>query len=162
MNIKKIVSIILVVIWMSVIFGFSNQQEKESSNASRKVCEIIVDVVNIVNKYTDIEKENIINILEPFVRKIAHYTIYLAGGILISNCVYQFQKNIKKSAFISLIIGIMYAICDELHQLMVAGRSGRVIDVIIDSLGIMTGVVIFLLLKQICKKVANEKNKIRG
>lgn len=161
MNIKKVVSIILVVVWMGVIFGFSNQQGEGSSSTSRKVCEIIVEVLDIRNKYTDIEKENIVNILEPYIRKIAHYTIYLIGGILISNCVYQFQNNIKKLAFITLIIGIMYAICDELHQLAVAGRSGRIIDVIIDLLGILTGVVVFLLLLQICKKLQMKK-KIRG
>lgn len=161
MNIKKVISIFLVIIWMSVIFGFSNQQGKESGNTSRKVCEVIVNIVDISDKYTEVQKEEIIKILEPVIRKIAHYTIYLVGGILIANSAYQFFNKEKKIILISTIIGVLYAISDEVHQLTVAGRSGRAIDIIIDSLGIMTGVEVFLLLLQICKKLQMKK-KIRG
>lgn len=153
MNVKKILSIILVVIWMSVIFSFSSQQGEGSGNTSRKVCEIVIDVVDIRNKYTDIQKEQIITILEPVIRKVAHYTIYLVGGILISNCIYRFYNKDNKLILLSTIIGVGYAISDEVHQLMVAGRNGKINDVIIDSLGIMTGIMLFLLMKQICKKI---------
>lgn len=161
MNLKKIISIILVVVWMSAIFGFSNQQGEGSGNTSRKVCEVIINILDINNQYTEIEKEEIIKIIEPFIRKVAHYSIYLLGGILITNSVYQFCNKEPKLILISTIIGVLYAISDEVHQLAVAGRSGRIIDVIIDSLGILTGVVVFLLLLQICKKLQMKK-KIRG
>lgn len=161
MNVKKIISVILVVVWMSVIFSFSNQQGEGSGNTSRKVCEVIISIVDISDQYIEMEKEQIIKILEPVIRKEAHYTIYLIGGILIANSVYQFYNKEQKMILISTIIGVLYAISDEVHQLAVAGRSGRIIDVIIDSLGIMTGVAVFLLLLQICKKLQMKK-KIRG
>jgi len=47
--------------------------------------------------------------------------------------------------------GIIYAITDEVHQLFISGRSGRVEDVIIDSIGVLTGVTVYLFLKQVVK-----------
>ena len=161
MNVKKIISVILVVVWMSVIFSFSNQQGEGSGNTSRKVCEVIISIVDISDQYTEMEKEQIIKILEPVIRKEAHYTIYLIGGILIANSVYQFYNKEQKMILISTIIGVLYAISDEVHQLAVAGRSGRIIDVIIDSLGIMTGIMLFLVIKYSIKGI-KEKSKIRG
>ena len=57
---------------------------------------------------------------------------------------------------ISTSIGVLYAISDELHQLMIAGRSGNIKDVIIDSLGILTGIMFFLLVSEIYKKIASK------
>ncbi len=35
---------------------------------------------------------------------------------------------------LSLLIGIEYAALDEIHQLFVAGRSGQITNVMIDSI----------------------------
>lgn len=162
MNMKKIASIILVILWMSVIFYFSNQQGEGSGNTSGKVCEIIVNVIDIQDKYTDIEKEELVKIIEPAIRKIAHYTIYAIGGILLAHCVYQYSKKEKILIGISTMVGVLYAISDEIHQLMVSGRSGNIKDVIIDSLGVITGIIFFLLVKEIRKRIVSKKNTSRG
>ncbi len=65
------------------------------------------------------------------------------------------QRVISKS----LIIGILYAISDEIHQLFVPGRSGKVTDVIIDSLGILTGIVFFLIVEKTVKQI---RKNIKG
>lgn len=57
----------------------------------------------------------------------------------------------------SIITAYLYAISDELHQLFVPGREGRIRDTFIDLLGIMIGIVIlkivykFSLYKRIFK-----------
>lgn len=51
-----------------------------------------------------------------------------------------------------MIIGILYACTDEFHQKFVPGRTCSIKDVIIDSLGIITGSLIFILLKYIMTK----------
>ena len=162
MNAKKIISIMLVFCWMIMMFGFSGQQGEGSGNLSRTVCEIIIDIVNIRNKYTDVEAENMIKVLEPYIRKIAHYAIYTLGGTLIANCIYQFCKETKKIINISTIIGVIYAITDELHQLMIAGRSGKINDVIIDSLGVVTGIIFFLTVNQIGILLKKKKYNFKG
>lgn len=162
MNIKKTISIILVCIWMSVVFLFSNQQGEGSGNTSRKVAEIVVNIIDVQNKYSDLKKEELVKTIEPFIRKLAHYTIYAIGGIVIINCISQFCAKEKMQIAISTCIGILYAISDEIHQLIVAGRSGNIKDVIIDSLGVLTGIMFFLLVRMICKKTTSKRRMKEG
>ena len=44
------------------------------------------------------------------------------------------------------LIGVLYAVSDEIHQCFVSGRSGELRDVLIDSAGVICGVVILRLL----------------
>lgn len=136
------------------MFWFSNQQGIGSSSTSKKVSEIIVNIIDIIDinkQYSDTQKEEIIEVIEPIIRKLAHYTFYAIGGILIANCVYQFCSEEKRVIAISAIIGIVYAASDEIHQLMVPGRSGNIKDIMIDSIGVLTGIALFLLVKEIIK-----------
>ena len=55
----------------------------------------------------------------------------------------------------SACIGIIYAITDEIHQLFIVGRSGSIIDVLIDSIGIFTGISIFLFINKIVIYIRN-------
>lgn len=162
MNIKKIISIILLLIWMSIIFSFSNQQGESSGSISKKVSEVIVNITDIQNQYTDIEKEALTKQIEPLIRKLAHYIFYAVGGIVIINCVHQFCKKERLLIGTSTVIGVAYAISDELHQLMIAGRDGNIKDVLIDSLGIVTGIVFFLLVKEVYQKFTSKKENKRG
>lgn len=157
MNIKKIVSIIVAVIWMSIVFSFSNQQGEGSSSTSKSVSEFIINIIDIKHTYTDSEKEKVIQTLEPYVRKLAHFAIYAIGGIAIINCVIQFTQSEKTTIVTSSLMGIIYAISDELHQLLVSGRSGKVQDVIIDLLGISTGIMLYLLIREFYKKIVSSK-----
>lgn len=162
MNVKKTISIILVCIWMSVVFSFSNQQGKNSSNISRKASEIIVNIIDIQNKYTNIEKEEQVKKVEPIIRKLAHYTIYMVGGSIIMNCMMQFCKKEKVAIGCSLLIGIFYAMGDEMHQLLVVGRSGNIKDIIIDSLGIGTGIFVYLLVIELIFKIRSRGEENKG
>lgn len=45
----------------------------------------------------------------------------------------------KKKMLLSLILTIVYAISDEIHQLFVLTREGRVRDIFIDSFGAFLG-----------------------
>ncbi len=153
MNLKKIISIMVVLMWMSVVFYFSNQQGEGSGNTSRTVSKIIVNIIDIQKQYTSQQTEELIQIVEPIIRKIAHYTIYAIGGLAIANCVYQFFNKENIMIGISMTIGVLYAISDEIHQFIIPGRSGNIKDVVIDSLGIVTGIIVFLLTKEIYKKI---------
>lgn len=160
MNIKKILSIILVIIWMITIFYFSHQQGTGSSGMSKKVSTVIVNIVDIKNEMIEEQKEAIVAKIEPIIRKLAHYTIYIIGGILITNCAYVLGAKEKKAILYSAIIGVIYASSDEIHQLFVDGRSGRVADVAIDSLGIFTGIAVYLIIRKIAEAIVNRKKRV--
>ena len=56
-----------------------------------------------------------------------------------------FKLNSKKQVIFAGVMGISYAISDEIHQLFVSGRAGQVQDVIIDSIGVILGICILML-----------------
>ena len=95
----KIFKILLILIWMIVIFMFSNEKGAKSTSTSRKVTEAIVQTVS--SKSIE-ENEPIIVSLDKVIRKLAHYTIYTIGGIVIFNYAKTTEKT-KKEKIVILI-----------------------------------------------------------
>ena len=146
----KCLKLILVILWMIVIFSFSNQKANDSSKLSDG---LILRTVRIIEKITNKEYSDE-EILEKFVRpvrKLAHFTIYLILGVLVYLYIKEF--NISNKFIISLLICILYAISDEIHQLFIVGRSGKIIDVLIDSLGSLTGIFIIKKVGRLYEKI---------
>lgn len=146
----KCLKLILVILWMIVIFSFSNQKANDSSKLSDG---LILRTVRIIEKITNKEYSDE-EILEKFVRpvrKLAHFTIYLILGVLVYLYIKEF--NISNKFIISLLICILYAISDEIHQLFIVGRSGKILDVLIDSLGSLTGIFIIKKVGRLYEKI---------
>lgn len=133
--IKKNINIILLIIWMIIIFIMSSFNGESSGNQSNFIVNIISQIFSISN----------INYLSFIIRKLAHFTEYFILGILVIN---NFKKINKKIIFGSIIFCMLYAFTDEFHQLFVSGRSGQIIDVLIDSFGSMCGIYGYLLFKK--------------
>ena len=132
----KKISIILVIIWMILIFIFSNMNGTLSSMQSDG---IVTEIANIFNYSGNLD------ILSIIVRKLAHFTEYLVLGILVLNaCKYN---NVKDMLKLSILICILYALGDEIHQLFIRGRSGEILDVLIDTLGGFTSSFIYTIFK---------------
>ena len=151
----KIFNIILIVIWMITVFMFSGQKGEDSGNTSGRFTELIIRV--LTGKSVD-TNDSTIQMIETIIRKLAHYTIYTIGGFLIMNYAYTIDKTLKEKILYSICFGGGYAITDELHQFFVPDRSARLFDVGIDTLGVITGVVIYLLLRK-CVQIVINKNK---
>lgn len=142
--IKKVYLCILI-LWMGVIFAFSNQNAEVSENVSDGFTSKVVDVVSTVKKDESI-KENKKEIIEDsrfFIRKTAHFSLYLILEILI----YLNVKDVKKinPIIISLIFCILYACSDEIHQMFINERTAKVLDVLIDTTGSLTGILLIYL-----------------
>ena len=150
---EKIIKIILIVMWMAIVFNFSNQCGEESSGTSSKVTKV---VVNIVVKDKKEPNSKMIERTEKIVRKGAHYTIYTIGGFLIMSYTYLMEKTKKQKILYSLLFGIFYAVTDEIHQYFVPGRSARVFDVGIDTIGVLTGICIYLAIMAVINKVSQK------
>lgn len=155
-KIIKIVNILLILVWMATIFGFSKEEGESSSGTSRYVTEVMVDAFTNEEISTK-EKEDIIENLQPVVRKCAHYTIYLIGGLLFINLFNTYNLSEKQKIIYSLILAIIYACTDEIHQYFVPGRSAKVIDVFIDSLGVLTGIVFFYIAKKVVQSIKDRQ-----
>lgn len=127
---KKRISLILLILWMIFIFVMSSFSANESSNQSGIIVNFISNIFNISN----------IRMLSLIVRKVAHFTEYFVLGILSINYVIKYKKNI----IYSYLMCILYAISDEIHQLFVPGRSCQILDVIIDCLGSIIGIILII------------------
>ena len=140
----KYLKLSLVIVWMIIIFMFSNQKADESTELSDGVILKVVRIVEKINhkSYSD---EEILNKFFVPVRKIAHFTIYLILGILVYLYIKEYGFN--NTCLISIMICCMYACSDEIHQIFVDGRSGEVLDVIIDTIGSIIGIFITKLIK---------------
>ena len=128
---KKIISIILVLVWMGLIFSFSMQNGESSGSTSRKVIVMITETITNIKDGTE-EMDRIVDKYSLFVRKGAHFFIYFVLAFLVMNSLYIWDIK-TKSLIISGVICILYAISDELHQYFIAERSGNIIDVMWDS-----------------------------
>jgi VanZ family protein len=71
---------------------------------------------------------------DTVLRKGAHVTEYAILGLLLLRAVGR-----EVPAF---LIGVAYAITDEVHQRFVQGRHASPIDVAIDSAGILLGILL--------------------
>ena len=150
----KVVKICFLVLWMALIFSFSNQKDVDSSKVSDGFIDrTVVRIYKIFNENITKEKEN--KIIEKYtypIRKLAHYTLYFILGILSFLVVKDYSIN-KKLIIYSLLICFLYACSDEFHQLFVIGRSARVLDVLIDTFGSFSSISIFYIFnKKISKK----------
>lgn len=142
--IRKVIKIILVLLWMVMIFLLSNEEAVKSSKKSDGL--IIKSMELFTGKsLSDQEKEKVLKYLVFPVRKCAHLSLYLILGILVISLLREYMVINTKLVLLSLLICFLYACSDEIHQLFVPGRSGEVRDVLIDILGACLGVSFYYL-----------------
>ena len=153
-NIVRTILFILLVWTFSIIFGFSNQNGEQSGGLSKKVTEIILVRSDKYNNLEESKKETVFHRTEKIIRKLAHFSIYTLVGFLLMALVSTFNNlQMRRKLGVSLIIGILYAIADEVHQSFIPGRSPLITDVFIDSLGIILGILIIILIMEIYKRM---------
>ena len=72
---------------------------------------------------------------------IVHFIEYLVLGVLLA---LSAKAGLIKGAFEVLIIGLLYALSDEIHQLFVPGREFSLLDLLLDALGLYLGLKFIL------------------
>ena len=177
---KRIILGILIIIWMITIFLFSSQDGMESESTSdiitnRIVNETIENNIEIEENVDNTNNENINNSVNVakynyefemykgevrlVVRKSAHFIIYLVGGILLFNFFRTYNISLRNQIIYAILGIILYASSDEFHQLFVNGRTARVEDVLLDTLGAIVGILINIIFLKIICKMKNKKDK---
>lgn len=79
------------------------------------------------------------------------------GGMLFLSLFLTYQLSDLKRMFFSLAIGAEYATIDEVHQLFIEGRSGQIVDVVIDSIGVSIGICFFMIFYKIVIIILNKR-----
>lgn len=138
---KKKILLIITILWMILIFMFSNSSGEESSEISNSfIDKTIVNIYKFFNNdITKKEEKEVVDIFSHPVRKMAHFTEYLILGLLTFELFKEYKINYYY--LFAFLFCVFYAGTDEIHQYFIDGRSCNVKDVILDSLGSMLGVV---------------------
>ena len=161
---KKLISLILLLLWMILIFNFSAMNGEISHDKSKKIVRSVIE--NRVVTPTTETTENVVNIDEQLsseknelnrkqnekkirklvkkydepTRKMAHVLEYFVLILLMMNFI------------------LLYAGLDEIHQGFVVGRVGQVKDVLVDSVGIVIGAIVVIVV-QWTKRMLKKKYK---
>lgn len=151
---RKIIFLVLAVLWAAVIFSFSAKNGGASTNESRRagkfICSIFVPGFNDMSEERQYEMAGKIDY--P-VRKTAHAAEYAVLGLLIAGTVYDWRKKTTQNIIVPYITGTIYAVTDEIHQYFVPGRSCRLADVFIDSAGVLAGIFTACVIIMIHRKL---------
>ncbi|MFL0198769.1 VanZ family protein [Clostridium sp. WILCCON 0269] len=132
---------ILVIVWMVVIFVFSNEPAVVSNEKSRLVIHIF--------QALGLNLNGVFGSLSNFVvRKVSHFLEYLILAVVLFNATKE-KFEMKKVFIFSIAVLFLYSCSDEIHQIFIPGRTARIRDVFIDTIG---GIIGFLICYIINKK----------
>lgn len=162
LNIKRTIFAILTIATCIIIFIFSNQNGEKSGLTSRGFVRKIVEITGITNNLNEEKTEKIIENCQFAVRKLAHFSIYTILGINTLGFMNTYKKiSLRKQIGITLLFGCLYATSDEFHQMFSNGRTASPKDVGIDTLGVLFGIGIYLLVKKIITIIKEHKLETR-
>ena len=154
---------VLTVLIMLVIFLMSAKPGTESREDSSFFSLRLVD--KLTKDYDELNprqqfraEEN----LDELIRKLAHVTEFAGLAFFIRLSLESWfgpsrkTPKSKKLTLQALLGGFLYACTDEIHQIFVAGRSASLRDILIDTSGVLIGVLVSLLAFRI---IYNQLNK---
>lgn len=156
----KVIRIIFLILWIitfSVIFCLSAQEGEASDGLSKGIVTKFIQIFPKTNELSEASKVELIEKINPVIRKLAHFSIYSITGIFGMAFFSTFNLKTCKKIVSVILINISYAILDEYHQSFIIARGPSIKDVGIDGMGILFGIGIVLIIiltahLQQCKK----------
>ena len=134
----------------------------QSTKESNWIVEPAKTVINTIK--ADTINETNIGDFSSFIRKfVGHFSLFMVSGFLTTLSIKFIHYDLKKKFWIFIIIssisGLFLAILTEFIQLFVPGRSGEVLDVLIDFSGYLIVVIIIGLILFIKNKKSSKVEK---
>lgn len=138
-----VISALLVLGVAFIIYYLSDQTATESTQTSDSLIWMIYEFIGKAFS-------------EDFIRTLAHFCEYALLGFLGFNLYFAIKNNLKP--LLSIILSVLYAITDEIHQLFVPGRAFQLTDLAVDAGGIILGIAAFCAFYSIINNFKNKKN----
>ena len=153
----RLVPWLLVLLWMGVIFYFSQENGEQSAGTSERViCFLLTRFDPGFLDLTAKEQTLRIRAWSTVVRKMAHFTLFGVMGLL-SFGAFSVVLPPRRAFWAALGLGMLQGILDEVHQLFVPGRACEIRDMAIDTAGVALGVLVMLLLFSLVKRKKEPK-----
>lgn len=150
----KPLSFVPAIVMMYIIFNFSSQNGTESSSLSYEVSRYIILIYNKISMkgMNNSSLNEMIQLIHPYVRKCAHITEYMLLAMAVSLPMYVYRFRGFGMTMLAVFVCVLFAVGDEWHQSFVAGRVSDPKDVLIDSIGILIGVILIRIVCAIGRK----------
>ncbi len=155
--IKKIILWALILVCMGTVFYFSAQVADVSGRISEGFTYKVIKFFDLKDSVSDERAMEIAVMLNGFVRKGAHFSVYALLGFLIALLLNEYRQIYRNTVILSVAFSSLYACSDELHQYFVPGRSAQFSDVLLDTFGALFGALIAVGIIILIKK-RKEKN----
>lgn len=174
MDLKKIILYFLpAFIVTCMIFTFSSHNSVESNQESGKVARSILNVfdssssdelnaidIDSQEGFDQFFSEYRISLFNQYLRMFAHMCEFGGLGlmILLGSKLSQFTR--KKAFRLTLLWGIIVAICDEILQYFIPGRTCSILDVCKDMIGISGAIVCVLIGSKLIQRYHNKHTRV--
>ena len=144
---------------MCLIYYLSGQDGVTSAGLSFKVS---IKVVEIAAKVFDhsLTTEEILyyaDIIHLLIRKCAHMGLYFLLAVSVSFPLYVYGLRGIPLMIVAGAFCVAFACGDEYHQSLVAGRGPSKKDVMIDSIGVLAGIIVVRIVGFIGRKTIFRK-----
>ena len=137
-------AVLLCVLCAAFIYSMSAESAEVSGDRSTGIAEQIVSAVFPDADENSAEWEKTVSSTDHILRKTAHFCIYTVLGGLLCFASLGFAATRRMHTLRALLIGMLYAASDELHQAFVPGRGPAVTDVLLDGVGVLFGIAAVL------------------
>lgn len=153
---RKLVFLILSILFACVIFAFSARSGEESTEDSYEVGMVFGTIIHHdFHSWTEEEQLAFASKVDHPIRKTAHAAEYAIFAMLLVGAWYDEKRKNIWNALLPWSVATAYAATDEFHQLFVPGRSGQVSDVLLDSVGAAAGIAVLFLVIIVCARIRN-------
>lgn len=106
---------------------------------------VAISTLSLVSFTNDIPEIKI-----PYIDKIAHFSFYLGLNFLLLTTLFVLGKDRCQNIMSVTLIAILYGAVIELIQ-PITGRSCEVLDIVANSMGAISGVLLFIPMKRVIK-----------
>ena len=143
------------------IFCMSNEPAPVSADRSGSIADVIAPIfIKDFDSASESDKLLILSEIDHIIRKIAHFCMYATLGALFVLTSLFYELKWTFHFVVPWIFGTLYAASDEIHQAFVPGRGPLVSDVLLDSVGVLFGILIILAFTRfltVMRKVDNNE-----
>ncbi|ETI66341.1 VanZ family protein [Neobacillus vireti] len=139
--------VLALIIWMAVIFLFTQLPYFTGENTSKAIFKLFA-VEHDITQSSDAGSV-LITAVNIILRKASHLT----GFGIIAFLLFQVFRNFRFPYLLSWVLTFLYAITDEWHQSFVPGRTASFQDVLIDGLGAFIALLLTYLFSSRKRKI---------
>lgn len=139
----------LLLLNMAVIFQLSSKTAEQSAAASDALLAKPMEVYETVHPETA-GNDKVYLRFRFLVRKAAHVAEF--ASLCVWACSLLLSYGVRAARPMGALFTALYAASDELHQLLVPGREGKVTDWLFDCLGAVIGLLIVCLIARAFRK----------